>query len=203
MDGKYSLATIKWMVFTMPSLVKAFRHCLLIGLLICSIAAQAYPYATKIRYAALIQTDSGLSIQAKIDYPLSPTAKEALHKGVPLFWTIKLELRQSGTLWDTTIYKQTLHYRLQFHALLNQYEVRSPTIPSEMFLTLNAALGFMSTLDDAIPISNDLLLPIHSYKAALKCQFERERLPVPLRPFSYLDSQWFLSSDWYIWPIQK
>jgi hypothetical protein len=191
------------MDFTMPSLVKAFRHCLFIGLLIWSIPTQAYPYATQIRYADLIQTESGLSVQAKIDYPLSPTAKEALHKGVPLFWTIKLELRESGTLWDTTIYKQTLHYRLQFHALLNQYEVRSPTVQSEMFLTLNAALGFMSTLDDAIPISNDLLLPNQPYTAALKCQFERERLPVPLRPFSYLDSQWFLSSDWYIWPIQK
>lgn len=187
----------------MPNLVKAFRHGLFIGLLICSIATHAHPYATQIRYADLIQTDSGLSIQAKIDYPLSPTAKEALHKGVPLFWSIKLELRESGLLWDTPIYRQTLHYRLQFHALLNQYEVRSPTIPSEMFLTLNAALGFMSTLDDAIPISSDLLLPNQHYKAALKCQFERERLPVPLRPFSYLNSQWFLSSDWYIWPIQK
>ena len=187
----------------MPGLVKAFRHSLFIGLFICSIAVHAQPYATQIRYAKLIETDSGLSIQAKIDYPLSPTAKEALQKGIPLFWTTKMELRESGWLWDNTIYRQSLQYRLQFNALLNQYEVHSPSVPSEMFLTLNAALGFMTSLVDTIVIDSNLLLPKQHYKAALKCQFERERLPVPLRPFSYLNSQWFLSSDWYIWPIQK
>jgi hypothetical protein len=61
----------------------------------------------------------------------------------------------------------------------------------------------MSSLHDSDPVPADLLQPGQRYKLAIKCQFDREALPVPLRPFAYLDSQWFLSSDWYLWPIQK
>lgn len=187
----------------MPGLARALNYSLLLWLLLWPMTTHASQYATQIRQADLISTDTGLSIQAKIDYPLSPTAKEALLKGVPLFWTVWLEIREIGQLWDINIHRQKLPYRLRFHALLNQYEVLTPTTKSEMFLTLNAALSYMSALNEAKPINTELLKPGRRYKAALKCQFERELLPVPVRPFSYLNSQWFLSSDWYIWSIQK
>ncbi len=187
----------------MPSLARSLSYGLLLCLLPWSLSAQANPYATQIRQADFIQTDTGLSVQAKIDYPLSPIAKEALLKGVPLFWTVRLEIRETGRLWDSTVYRQKLPYRLRFHALLNQYEVLAPPEQSEMFLSLNSALNFMSALHGLKPIGSELLRPGQQYQAAIKCQFEPELLPVPLRPFAYLNRAWFLSSDWYIWPIQK
>ncbi|MCK5122068.1 MAG: DUF4390 domain-containing protein, partial [Methylococcales bacterium] len=41
------------------------------------------------------------------------------------------------------------------------------------------------------------------YYVAIKVEFSREALPVPLRPLSYFDSQWALSSDWALWPLQN
>ena len=187
----------------MPSLARTFKSYLLICLALWPALSVADSFAPQIHSAKLIDNGRNLSLQAKIDYKLSPTAMEALHKGVPLTWVVLLEIRKISRLWGNTIYKQNLPYQLQFHALLNQYEVLTPSNESEMFLTLNAALRFMSTPHLTKPIPAGLLQDDQHYKLALKCQFDRESLPVPLRPFSYLDAQWFLSSDWYIWPIQK
>ena len=188
----------------MPSLAKPYSYGLLLCLILWpSFCAADEHYAAQIHKAELIHTGSNLQVQARIDYKLSPTAKEALHKGVPLTWLVLIQIREIDLLWDSTIYSQEQPYRLQFHALLSQYEVQTPDQDSEMFLTLNAALNFMSSLQNSNPIADDLLKAGRRYKLAIKCQFDRESLPVPLRPFAYLDAQWSLSSDWYLWPIQK
>ncbi len=187
----------------MPGFVKPFNHILRVLLLLWALPGIAGLYDTQIRQASLIKNDAEFNIQTKIEYLLSPVAKEALHKGVPLFWTVWLEIREIGWLWDDCIHRQRLSYRLKFHALLNQYEVLSDSTHGEMFLSLNAALNYMSAPTTAAPVSQDLFQPGRHYELAIKSRFERELLPVPLRPFAYLDSQWFLSSDWYIWLLQE
>lgn len=187
----------------MPSLARPFSLGLILCLSLWPSVSAANPYASIIRRADLIAADSKLRIQAQIDYQLSPTAKEALHKGIPLTWLVLLKIRAAGRLLDSTIYSREQPYRIQFHALLNQYEVTTPDDQGEMFLTLNAALGFMSNLHGGELLAAELLQPDRRYYLAVKCQFDRESLPVPLRPFAYLDSQWLLSSDWTLWPIQK
>ncbi|PPD31762.1 MAG: hypothetical protein CTY19_12980 [Methylomonas sp.] len=187
----------------MPSLARVISTHLFICLAFWPLFSAADSFVSQIRQANVIYTGSHFHIQTQIDYQLSPTAKEALHKGIPLTWRVRIQIRKIGKLWDSTLSEQSLPYRLRFHALLNQYEVLKPDKENEMFLTLNAALGFMSSLQDSNPVSADLLRSNQRYKLAIKCQFDRESLPVPLRPFAYLDSQWFLSSDWYLWPIQK
>ncbi|MCK9606276.1 MAG: DUF4390 domain-containing protein [Methylomonas sp.] len=187
----------------MPSLAKPFSLGLILCLSLWPFFSAADPYAAIIRQADLIQAGADLQIQARIDYRLSPTAKEALHKGVPLTWIVDLNIREVGRIWDSTLYQRERPYKIQFHALLNQYEVVTPEDDGEMFLTLNAALNFMSGLHDDTQLAVDLIQPGQRYYLAIKCRFDREALPVPLRPFAYLDTQWFLSSDWTLWPIQK
>ncbi len=161
----------------------------------------ANDYSARIRQADLIDNGDSFNIEARIDFQLSPTAKEALHKGVPLTWKVLIEIREVGQVWDATLYEQELTYRLQYHALLNHYDVVASNKDKEMFLTLNAALGFMSNVQDTEPVKTELFQSGRRYKLAIKCRFDRESLPVPLRPSSYLETQWYLSSDWYVWPI--
>lgn len=187
----------------MPGCAKSLSRGLLICLALWPALTVASEFAADIRHAELLDTVSGLMVNVRIEYQLSPTAKEALHKGVPLNWNVLIEIRRTGWLWDSRVYSQTVPYTLQFHALLNQYEVRTPTNHVEMFLTLNAALGFMAMLHDTTHIDRKLMQANDQYLLAVKSQFDRESLPVPLRPFAYLDPEWFLSSDWFIWPIQK
>jgi hypothetical protein len=39
--------------------------------------------------------------------------------------------------------------------------------------------------------------------AAIKVVFDRNALPLPLRPVAYLNQQWYLSSDWSLWPLKN
>jgi len=187
----------------MPRLARVISLSLFVYLCAWPLLCTANQYAAQIRQAALVNNGKNQEIQVQIHYQLSPTAKEALHKGVPLTWNVLIEIREIGRLWDSDIYALKLPYRLQFHALLSQYEVLTPNKQSEMFLTLNAALSFLANLRNIDPVSAKLFQRGHRYKLAVKCEFDRESLPVPLRPFAYLDSQWYLSSEWYICPIQK
>lgn len=187
----------------MPNSVKKLKFSLLLCLCLWPLPSLADEFAAKVRFAELIERAEDYKVNAEIDYQLTPTAKEALHKGVPLAWDVLIKIRQPGFLRTTTIFKRKLPYSLQFHALLNQYAVKGPSGQAEMFLTLNAALNFMSVLHDAAHIDKQLLEPGNQYQLAVRTRFNRELLPVPLRPVAYLDAQWFLSSDWFIWPIQK
>lgn len=193
---------MKWMAFTMPVCVKPANRWLLL-LLLWPVLTLAGNFGVNINHVALIDNGTGYQMDTEIDYQLSPLAKDALEKGVALTWDIRLEIRQPGFLWTSVIYKKKLRYTLQYHALLKQYEVRTSDAPTEMFLTLNAALNFMSLPKPRGTLAKSLLKSDQRYLLAARCTFNRELLPVPLRPFTYLNQQWFLSSPWFIWPIQK
>lgn len=164
---------------------------------------QAGEYNAQIRRAELLNNESAWLVAANIDYRLSPTAKEALHKGIPLVWKVLIEIRHPNWIYDHRLYRQKLRYALQFHALLNQYAVQSTNQPTEMFLTLHAALNYMEALRHPLTLAPEAFDNNERYILAIKAQFNRESLPVPLRPFTYLDPEWFLSSDWLICPIPE
>lgn len=162
----------------------------------------ANSYATETRYAILKETADKYTVNAEFKYHLSPTAKEALQKGIPLAWDVCLEIKSVDQLLNATLYQTKLPYSIQFHALLNQYEVKSPGLP-EMFITLSSALNFMAKVNAPIHLDQSLFIPGKNYQLAVKTEFNREFLPVPLRPEAYFSSQWFLSSDWFLWSFQK
>ena len=72
-----------------------------------------------------------------------------------------------------------------------------------MFSTLAGALDFMSKVRRLSLIDKKRIELDQDYSIAVKVMFEHEALPVPIRPFSYFDSQWMLSSRWILWPLQK
>ena len=176
---------------------------MLLWLVLLPAISSANPPSTKISHAELIDHHDGYQIETEIDYQLSATAKEALEKGIPLTWDVYLEIRRPGFLWGPTLYKDKLRYTLQYHALLKQYVVKEPNGNSQMFLTLTAALNFMSLPHSTRVINYPLIESGKRYQLAVRSKFNREQLPAPLRPFAYLDSQWFLSSSWFLWSIQK
>jgi hypothetical protein len=52
-------------------------------------------------------------------------------------------------------------------------------------------------------IGKSELAPEKQYLLAVKVNFDRDALPLPLRPIAYVDPQWYLSSDWTSWPLKK
>jgi len=144
-------------------------------------------------------------LSADIVYHLSKKANEALKNGVPLFWELQVKLLQHrDVFWDKTLADTAIRYRIQYHALLNMYRVRNEGNGEVYnFSTLSAALDLMSAVRDFPVIEKSGLVPEKQYLCAVKVNFDREALPLPLRPIAYIDPQWYLSSDWTLWPLKK
>lgn len=143
-----------------------------------------------------------IKLNVDIDFKLSPIAKEALQKGIVLTWKILIKIEQEGGLWNTTLEEKQINYKLKNHDLLNLYSVNRGGI-IDMFSTLNASLNAMSKIRDFAIINKQIIQPNEKYQVAVKVLFDREALPIPLRPISYFDSQWALSSQWTLWQLQK
>ncbi len=151
-----------------------------------------------------LQGDSYV-LAADIDYQLSPRAKDALKNGVPLYWDIHIKtLQHRDFFWDRTLSNSGIRYRIQYHALLNMYRVRNEG-GGELynFSTLSAALDLMSTIRDFRVMDKTLYEPGKRYAVGIKITLDRDALPLPLRPVAYANPQWYLSSDWKLWPLTK
>jgi Domain of unknown function (DUF4390) len=169
--------------------------------------ASAYPNNTGVTVknaeSSLLVDDYVLS--ADIDYQLSEKAIEALNNGVSLFWTYQFKVQEyRGYLWDNTLVEKSFRYRVQYHALLKMYRVINESNGAvDNFSTLQAALDLLSTLRDYRLIEKIKIDNKKQYVVGMKITFERDALPLPLRPVAYLNPQWYLSSDWYVWPLKK
>lgn len=162
-------------------------------------------FAAEVKQAKITLQSDSYVLSADIVYQLSEKAKEALQNGVPLFWDIQVKMLQHrNVLWDKTLIDTAIRYRIQYHALLNMYRVRNEGNGEVYnFSTLSAALDLMSAVRNFRVIEKAELAPEKQYLCAVKVNFDREALPLPLRPIAYIDPQWYLSSDWTLWPLKK
>ncbi len=143
-------------------------------------------------------------LNADIEYKLSPTAKKALQKGIPLTWIVLINLEQKGILWNTTLKRIKINFQIQNHALLNLYSVKTNNQePNNLFSTLTAAMNSISIIRKLPLIESNAIQPDENYFLSIKIFFNREALPIPLRPMSYFNPQWALSSQWSQWQLQN
>jgi hypothetical protein len=142
-------------------------------------------------------------VNARLKYKLSPTAKEALQKGISLTWVVYIVVEQQADFWNTTLQEKKITYQIHNHALLSQYSVKINNQSPTMFATLTGAFNSMSKIKALAMIDKKFIHQDRLYQVAVKIKFDREALPIPLRPLSYFDPQWALSSNWTKWLLVK
>lgn len=148
------------------------------------------------------QIGNGYVLSAQIDYPLTPRVIEALQNGVPITFFQELKLVESFPIlgrfwqWETTLWQSRLHYRLRYHALSEQYVLKSlETGDQQNFPDIDGALGALGRIQDlSLPPEftqqpDDLMLLIRS-------GLDLSALPTPMRPGAMISSKWQLTSPW-------
>jgi len=120
-------------------------------------------------------------------------------------WRLQVKIQEApGYFWNQTKVEIVRRYRLQYHALLNMYRLKNEEDGVvHNFSTLVSALELMSVVSDLPLINKDILDSAQQYLCLVKLNFERDALPLPLRPFAYIDPQWYLSSDWTSWSLKN
>ena len=177
--------------------------CFIASLMPASVYSDSPGVTVKNAETSLLGGDYVLA--ADIDYQLSDKATQALRNGVSLFWTYQFKVQeQRNYLWNKTLVEKSVRYRIQYHALLNMYRVRNESNGAvDNFSTLQAALDSLSTVRNLRLIEKAKISNKEEYIAGMKVTFERDALPLPLRPIAYINPQWYLSSDWYTWSLKK
>ena len=153
-----------------------------------------------IRHAETSLTNKVYQLSANMDYHLNDDVREAIDSGVPLIMVMDIELyKPRKYVWDKEIAELQQRYKLQYHALAEQYIVTN--INSGEQQTYHALFSAIESIRDVhdIPIIDAQLLNADtSYNLRLRVRLELSSLPVPLRLTAYLNSKWRkLGSEWY------
>lgn len=157
-----------------------------------------------INFAEVHLQDKVYLMDADLDYTLTEKAIEALNNGVTLTLVLSITIeRDRQYWWNETIVTLTQRYQLKYHALGRQYVVKYlNTGIQETFPNLSIALRTIGKLKDFPLLDKQMIKPAETYRVYLQNYLDIESLPVPLRPLAYLSSQWQLSSQWYLCPLQ-
>ncbi len=198
---------MEWTVFIMPVLEKTKQALFLSGILIFASPVLNADVSNNVEIiaASLEPEEQAYLFNAEIRFKLTPAAIEAIEHSVSLFWTVRLKLYHPRSFfWDKKILDYSIRYRLRFHALLNMYQVENMTTgETRRFFSLPVALNAMGRIRDVKVTASHEINQSRILHATLLVQFDREALPLPLRPVAYFDSQWDLSSRILEWLVQK
>ncbi len=175
------------------------RWCVLWIALGCASLSSAASNGIEVRKAALTATEEGYLLEAEFDIQLTPLLDDALHKGVPLYFTLEFEVLRSRWYWaNEKIVSLQVQQRLSFNTLTRQYRVGAGAL-YQNFPTLAEALSVMSRVRRRQDIDPGVLRKDTSYGAALRLRLDSAQLPKPFQLNTNRD--WFIGSDWYRWTV--
>lgn len=188
------------------AVVKRLYFPFLLVLLCYSSLAQATIFS--VNNPRVHQIGNGYVLSAQIDYPLTPRVIEALQNGVPVTFYQEMKLVESFPIlgrfwqWETNLWQTRLNYELRYHALSEQYVLKSlETGDQQNFPNLDGALIALGKIED-ISLPPEYTEDPDSLKLLIRSGLDLNALPTPMRPGALISSKWQLTSPWVqaIWP---
>lgn len=162
-------------------------------------AGQAQANGIDVRKAALTHTEEGYILDAEFDIQLTPLLDDVLHKGVPLYFTLEVEVMRARWYWtNEKVIAIQRHQRLSFNTLTRQYRIGAGAL-NQNFPTLAEAIAFMSRVRRREDIDVGVLRKDTTYAAALRLRLDGAQLPKPFQLNSGRD--WNIGSDWFRWTV--
>jgi len=175
------------------------------GLLAVALLAAAVAWANGFRvlHATAKLRQNVYVLNARIDYSFSLAPLTALQNGVPLTVVLDIEIyHQRKWLWDLRIARLEQRYRLEYHALAQQYIVTNLNSGEQRsFQDWPVATAYLGRINNLPLLDASLLAGGERYYGRLRADLDIEALPAPLRPIAYLSKDWRLTSAWHTWPF--
>jgi Domain of unknown function (DUF4390) len=142
-------------------------------------------------------------LDANLELALTPQALKALENGVTLTVILDIEVYSpSRYLWDKVLASLEQRYEIQYHALSDQYLLRSLNSGSQfVYSTLDEALSTLGRIEQLPVLDAHLLQDEEPYKVRVRSRLDLSSLPVPMQLKAYVSSEWWLSSGWYSWDL--
>ncbi len=213
----------------------SFMHCckksfnallrgMLIAWLFCA-AAQAQGIA--VSKAEFRAGEGGYQLVASFDINLNFVVKQALSRGIPIYFVGEFSLTRARWSWldsaqqalshaipdfisggtpltrwswmDKEVFASEQTVKVSYSVMTGRYRIARGAL-FQNFASLEEALN-MLTRQSSTVIPAELLNTKDSYMAAARLRLDIAQLPKPLQVNALTDSDWTLDSDWYRWVI--
>src|ERR1700726_822105 len=153
--------------------------------------------------SAYVSVEAGVYLlHARIEYPVNPQIRDALHDGVTLTIDLETRIERERCLWfNVDVLDLTLRRELDYHAVSDRYlvdDVRSGT--QQSFPTLEEALAVLGAVD-GWPVMVERQLVAGNYRISVRAGVRRGRLPASLRALMFWTDDWHRVSEWYTWSL--
>lgn len=140
--------------------------------------------------------DGRLYIDADVDFELSPELQDVVYKGIPLYFTVDVEIRSTRWWWfDKTIVDANQTWRVTYNALTRQWRVGS----GELLLpesSLNEALASLRHIRGwAVAPVSDFDKNTELY-GRLRLRLDTSLLTRPFQVDAMNRRAWTLSTPW-------
>ncbi|WP_158529696.1 DUF4390 domain-containing protein [Parvibium lacunae] len=139
-------------------------------------------------------------LQADAAFSLAPVVEEALTRGVPLYFSLELQMRRPRWYWfdeKTLQFEQT--YRLAYSSLTRQYRLtisQAQTSNLQLrFNTLNEALNTIRRIRNVRLADRQQLSTGTNYQVQLRLRLDLNQLPKPFQVAALTAREWNLTSD--------
>jgi len=154
-------------------------------------------------HSAYVSVEGGVFLlHARIEYPVSPAIRDALHDGVTLTVDLETRIERERRFWfNSGVLDLMLRRELDYHAVSDRYlvrDVRGGTQKS--FATLEEALADLGAVD-GWPIMVEPQLSTGNYRISVRAGVRRGRLPTSLRALMFWTDDWHRVSEWYTWSL--
>lgn len=142
-------------------------------------------------------TDLSYSINSEIDLQLSDELRNALERGVPLFFTLELNIYQPRKYWlDKQVASQSYTWRVQYNALLRQWRVVTEQGSVQEF-SLDASLAHIAGQHNWLIEDWQSLALEQPYVGQMRLKLDTSLLARPFQITAINNSSaWSLSSPW-------
>lgn len=227
-DRKVSSLPLRPAILGLPSLVRYIR-CLLVAICLLSTALCPAAYAEGIsaNKAEMRLVDDGYQLSASFDLALNPVVKEALSRGIPIYFIGEFSLTRSRWNWldnaqralsrsiqhlfvdeptlthwswlDKEVYTSEQVAKLSYSVLTRRYRISRGAL-FQNFSSLEDALNMLARQTSAT-IPSELVKTEGVYLAATRLSLDIAQLPKPLQVNALTNNDWTLDSGWYRWAV--
>jgi hypothetical protein len=219
----------------MTSMTDFFMHCCkkLLSRLLCSMlivwlfVATAQAEGIFVNKVEVRLGDDGYQLSAGYDINLNFVVKQALSRGIPLYFVGEFSLTRSRWDWldaaqqalsrgiqryfvekpslthwswlDEEIYKGEQTVKLSYSVLTGRYRISRGAL-FQNFASFDEALNMLAR-QSSTAIPAELMKKDGKYMAAARLRLDIAQLPKPLQVNALTDNDWTLDSEWHRWVI--
>ena len=177
-------------------------HRLLISFLLASLVLLSPPTALAGEGIELIDanieaSDEGYRLASSFSVELSRTLEEALMRGVPLYFTLQVQVSRPRWYWfDEVAIKSTRTFRLSYNLLTERYRVSIDGNLHRNFSRLDDMLALLRRPGRWVIADSNALTRDAAYAVSVQFGLDISQLPKPIQVSAMSNNEWRLSSVW-------